>query len=376
MGLDLYRILQGLNIETPAGQDGSVLVGNGAPGGDTSYQDAAKLGSIYMRNDAAGNNLQVYFKCQDTNSVADWKVIASKDYVDAIAQGLSWRVPARVLDATAYADSAAFPTTGTINGVTLADGDRALFTNVAASGESNVWIWDATGTSWSEDSHPETDGDAILVTEGTSAETQWVYDGTNWVLFNSAAGNAELGYLRAFIGKATAGNVMPTYSSTTNVSQSSNLQTAVGALDAAVGSRAAYTEQNYITNGQAVAASLDALDVALKNVADQDLVVSATNVDASGTVTLDSIPVAQATQSKWLVQVRENTTPANRRGLEVHSFTDGTTADYTQYGILKLGALIAGFGLAVDVSGGNLRLRLTANNPVDYVVKRLGYTAF
>src|SRR5882762_8347802 len=110
MALDLFRVLQGLNIENGA-SNASVLVGSGSPGGDTSYQDASPIGTLYLRTDAnsGGSNLQTYFKFTTANSsVADWKVLTDKAYVDAAIQGLSWRPPVVVLDATLYADSTAF----------------------------------------------------------------------------------------------------------------------------------------------------------------------------------------------------------------------------------------------------------------------------
>lgn len=416
MALDLFRVHQGLNIELDSGLNANILVGSGTPGGDAGEQDSSPIGTIYLRTDTETDGLQLYWKHSTTNnSSADWKQSTDKDYVDAVASGLSWREPARVRDNTSYASSSAFPTTGTIDGVALNDGDRVLFDNVGTSGENNVWIWDAGTTSWTEDTNTETDGDALLVQEGTSAERQYVYDGAQWVLFGSSAGAAELGYIRSYIGKTGPGSESPTYSSTDVVTQTSNLETAIGDLDNAMGDgeitnaggnyslsddmswgatgtlevtdafnelndsigNRSYTEDNVVTDGEAVSSSIDAIDIAVGSLQDQSLTITGTNVVASGGVTVDTLPLADATEAKWMVQVRENGTPANRRSAEIHAMNDGSTlADHTVYGILTLGSAIAGLNVNVDINGTDMRLRLTATNNIDYVVKRIGYSSF
>lgn len=100
----------------------------------------------------------------------------------------SWREPAVVRDGTPYASNANFPITGTIDGTLLADGARVLFTNVTAAGESNVWVWNSTTTSWTEDTKAEEDGDALIVQEGSSSDEFWLYNGTTWTLFSGGGG--------------------------------------------------------------------------------------------------------------------------------------------------------------------------------------------
>lgn len=418
MSLDLFRVMGGLGIQTDnLTSSVHILTGTATPGGDSGVQDAAPRGSLYLRSDAATDGQQLYWKFTTVNnSSADWKVAADKSYVDAAVQGLSWREPARVLDATLYADSSAFPLTGIIDSVSLNDGDRVLFTNVTTSTEENVWIWNAgSPASWVEDSNSETDGDAIFIREGSAADNQWVYDGTAWVQFGTTSSGAELGFIRSFVGKTGPGAENPTYSSTNAVTQSSNLETAIGALDAtlgdgeitndggnyalsddlswavsgtlstsaalnqlnaAIGNRT-YTEDNVVTDGQTIALSINALDVAIGALQDQESEFSGNNVAAVSGVTLDTIPLASATQVKWLVQVREAATPANRRSLEVHAFNDGSSlVDHTEYGVLVLGSAIAAFDINVDINASDMRLRLTATNNVDYVVKRIAYSAF
>ena len=268
MALDLYRVSLGLSIEESDGTAAAnILSGSGAPGADGDVQDAAPIGSIFLRTDASSSISAVYQKIANGASADDWVQSASKDYVDAAVNGLSWREPALVRDGTTYADITAAETAAnvgdTVDGVTITAGDRLLFTDLTA-GNENVYIVSGSSGAWTftEDTNLATDGDALLIQEGTSADQQWVYDGTNWVQFGGASSAAELGFIRDFIGKDAAGAETPTYSSAVVVTQNGNLEAAIGELDAAIGDRT-YTEDNYVTDGQTITASIDALDQAI-----------------------------------------------------------------------------------------------------------------
>jgi hypothetical protein len=417
--LDLFRLVGGIDLQAEdLSSNANILQGAGVPGGDSGEQDAAPRGSIYLMTGAETNHLQLFYKWTTVNnSAADWRQSASKDYVDAVAQGLSWRAPVRVIDTTVYANVAAFPTSGTIDSVPLNAGDRVLFANVTAAGENNVYIWD--GTTWTEDVNQESDGDAVLVQVGSKAETQWVFDGTNWVQFGGAASQAELSFIRDYIGKTGPGAENPTYSSTNVITQSSTLETAIGALDAvngdgeitndvadnvgtlyalsdnltqaggaltvtdalnelnnAIGDKS-YTQNNVVIDGESTAASIEKLDIAVGSLYAQGDTINLTNVNVTVTpVTVDTIDTSAATEVKWLIQVRETSTPANRQASEIHALTNGTTVDFTRYGVLKIGSAIAGLVISSDINAGSIRLRVKATNNLDIVVKRIGYSAF
>lgn len=93
-----------------------ILIGTGVPGGDAGEQDAAPVGSVFMRTDAAGGS-QFYWKLGTLNAASDWEIGVTKDYVDSLTGGSSWREPVRVIDGTLYADSSAFPIGGVVDGV-------------------------------------------------------------------------------------------------------------------------------------------------------------------------------------------------------------------------------------------------------------------
>ena len=415
--MDLFRVGLGIEIESAnLASKADILQGSGAPGADSGIQDAAPIGSLYLRTDAVANNLQLYVKVASTNSASDWKAQTTKEYVDAVVQGLSWREPVVANDTALYADASAFPVSGTVDTVVLADLDRVLFSNVTLAGDNNVFVWHSGTSTWTEDTNAESAGDALLVTNGTKADQQWVYSGvtSGWVQLTNATSLAELAYIRTFIGKSAAGSITPTYSSTEVVTPGTSLQTAVGALDAAIGTGnivntggnyavtsdgtwapspgsntitglvdnlnaaigdRSYTLNNVVTDGEAVAVSVEKLDLAVGVLQNNTLVISGTNVAASSTV-VDSIDVTAASEMLWMIQVRENATPTKRRSNEVHAMSDGTSVDHTTYAGLTLGGAIAGFAITVDVSGGLMRLKLSATNNVDYVVKRVAFSAF
>jgi len=455
MALDLYRITLGIALEAADGTaQGQVLTGSGAPGGDVSFEDDAPVGSIYLRTDASNSISAVWQKITDTNTLADWVQSASKDYVDALINGLSWREPVLVLDDTSYADVTAAETAAnvadTVDGVTIAALDRLLFTNInnqstiaaqvetdydgtgsnglfvggtghnigdiitmsdgstitvdnevgnivteftvttgstapIADGEvltqvsstgaginftttpgtanttisspdlNDIYIVSGSTGAWTFTIDPDnaaTDGDATLVQEGTSSDEQWVYDGANWVQFGGAASQLELGYIRAFIGKTGAGSEMPTYSSTDVVSQSTSLETAIGALDAAIGDRT-YTEDNYVTDGQTITASIDALDIAI---AANSLGRSVQTGVTAATV-IDSVLVDDYQTAKWFVTVFDEGDPTQKESYEVYATHDGTASadatevDWNQTSKLKLNGQIIGLTMSVTITG-------------------------
>lgn len=91
---------------------------------------------------------------------------------------------------------------------------------------------------------------------------------------------------------------------------------------------------------------------------------------------MDSIPVTEATHVKWMVQVQEMGSPSSKHAVEVHALSDGTFVNYTEYGILSLGSPIVGLVFNVEHNGPNLRITVNSTNGVDYVIKRIAYSAF
>jgi len=294
--LDLTRVVLGLGIESEdLSSEAHILQGIGAPGADGAEQDAAPVGSIYMRTDdigaGASNDGQLYYKHEAGAGASKWVQAASRDYVNAIAQNLSWREPVLVKADGITTLPTPGPGTDTQDGVTINDGDRVLFSDLTP-GTPNVYIYNATTGTYAEDVNSLSDGDSVLVQVGTHADEQWVYDlsTTAWIQFGGASSASELAFIRTFIGKSGAGNVMPTYDSTDIVINNQALDTAISRLDNAVGALT-FTENNAITDLDAgafpasvndVTAALDGIDIGL---GDGDI----TNTGAGHALTADLI---------------------------------------------------------------------------------------
>lgn len=94
---------------------------------------------------------------------------ATKNYVDNVARGLFWKDPVRV--ASTGAVTIATPGT-TIDGVTLASGNRVLLKDQATQSQNGIYIWTASGSPLTRaldaDSGTELNpGTAVSVAEGT-----------------------------------------------------------------------------------------------------------------------------------------------------------------------------------------------------------------
>ncbi len=272
MALSFFRIERGLEL------DGLVqyLQGNGNPGaaGDTA---AAPVGSVYTDN-ASG---AVWSKISAGTGVDKWSRLASETYVNnAVGATISWREPVVVHDSTATTLPTGTPTAAiVVDGVSITNGQRVLFSGITGGDGKNIYIYDQSTGTFVEDTNPETSGDATYVQSGTSGGKTFVFNGTNWVLTDQASLD-ELGYIRAFIGKDTSGNEMPTFTTTNFVSNGTSLETAIGALDAELGSNVA--DGNFILAANKINANIQALDTEIgANVTNGSWILAANSVNTN-----------------------------------------------------------------------------------------------
>lgn len=148
---------------------------------------------------------------------------ANKNYVDAAVAGLSWKQEVRVATtvngtlATAYANGAS------IDGITLATGDRILIKNQTAQADNGIYIVQASGApirSTDADSGTELVGATVYVDQGTvNATSGWTQTtpapitlGTTNIVWSQFSGN---GSYTAGAGLTLTGN---TFSLTSPVS--------------------------------------------------------------------------------------------------------------------------------------------------------------
>ncbi len=92
--------------------------------------------------------------------------VANKAYVDSIAQGLRWKEPARV----ATTGNITLSGLQTIDGVSVAEGNRVLVINQTNATENGIYV--ASSGSWSRSGDADTGSElvsaALFVSEGTT----------------------------------------------------------------------------------------------------------------------------------------------------------------------------------------------------------------
>ena len=274
MSEDFFRISRGLELDESI----QLLQGIGSPGAGDSGN--AQVGSVYLDN----LNGDLWTKITSGVGIQHWSKQASQSWVTANVSGaISWREPVKVI-ASSVTTLPSGAGSDTVDGVTIGDGDRVLFPDLSA-GTPNVYIYDAVNEVYVEDINTLSQGDTIYADQGTSGGTRWTWNGTAWVRFDSASLD-ELQYIRDYVGKTATGSILPTYTSTTIVSQNSNLTAAISALDAEIGNNVSgwwiSAADNVVTNLQ----SLD--DEIGQNVVNGNYILAAnavnTNIQALDTV--------------------------------------------------------------------------------------------
>lgn len=102
---------------------------------------------------------------------------ADVTYVDAKVAGLSWKQAVRAATTSAGTLASSFENGDTIDGVTLATGDRILIKNQAAGAENGIYVVAASGAptrATDADAGAELVNATVYVSEGTAnADTQW-----------------------------------------------------------------------------------------------------------------------------------------------------------------------------------------------------------
>lgn len=393
MTLRPTRVDLGLNLNG----DAFLLAGVGIPG-TTTITNEALIGSRYSNTvDGA-----LFTKFAAGSGTDKWQKIASESFVTSqLASLISWREPAEVNDSTSTVLPTGTPGDPiTVDGESIGDGERVLFSAIVGGDGKNIYIYDQTTGTFVEDLNAETSGDTTYVIRGTDAGVRYTYNGTDWIR-TDASSQDELGFIRAFIGKNNSGSETPNYGTPVVVTNGVNLETAIGELDTAIGDRL-YTEDNVVTDGQTLTASIDALDVALgdntftesnivssanditenldaldiavNNVTSQNTIVNVAGVTT--TTTIDTIPLAEAQYIQWMVVAENTGDSTNVFGAMLIALTDGdSVVDFSRNDVLRNGPNITGLTISAVAVGANVELQVTSTTAVDVGAKRMGFVA-
>lgn len=364
--LNYFEIERGLSIDANA----QVITVGGAPGvsGDSTTVPQGSIALDYTNGD-------LYYKNAAGSGTDKWKKVANTE--DALSE-ISWREPVLATDDTTNTIGTGIGATDTIDGVTINDGDRVLFRNAALE---NIYIFDSgtSGGTYVEDSNPETAGDRVYVEDGSvgNAGSVFTYNAAgSWVLSEKATDEKELSYIRQYVGKTVLGDLSatePAYSSTTQVANLDPLVTAIGKLDAAIGTD--LTAGNIVTAGQNANPAIQALDDALGDIGTQ---ITTSVIAGQTNAVIDTVPVAEAAVVEWLVYFRNGT---NVRSYFVTATHDGddtpTEASNTDRAVrtrLLIGTLATSVGVTLSGGGGGENINLVVTNTPAIDVKILRRT--
>jgi hypothetical protein len=198
----------------------------------------------------------------------------------------------------------------------------------------------------------------------------------DFVVTDGEAVTASLNSIDTAFGDGTITFTAGNYILSDNMSWNAgtiNLTAALDALNTEIGNRV-YTENNHVSNGETITASIDALDIAIADLSPTEnkgtnIVATSTPID---TIAHGSAPV----EVRWMVMVRENATPARIQAVEIHALSDGTNADHTEYARVRTGQRVRQLDFNVDVSGPDVRLLISAQENIDYTVQRVHSQTF
>lgn len=157
------------------------------------YVDTTTLNSIAAPTGSLGLNAQRITNLADPTAATD---AVTKQYADGIAAGLDPHASVRVATTAAGTLTSSFANGQTVDGVTLATGNRILIKNQSTTTENGIYVVAASGA-------PTRASDADAGTELTGGSFVFVEEGTT---------NAETGWVATHNGTPTLGTDPVTFS--------------------------------------------------------------------------------------------------------------------------------------------------------------------
>ena len=137
---------------------------------------------------------------------------ATKGYVDNAVQGLSWKQAVRVASTANITIASALTNGSTIDGITVATGDRVLLKNQTTASQNGIYIVVASGAAsraTDANTSAEIDSMTVYVEQGTAnADTVWTLTTDNPVLDTTSLTYAQInGGATPTASTSTAGKV-------------------------------------------------------------------------------------------------------------------------------------------------------------------------
>ncbi len=377
MARNLFGVERGFAIyEENSGQLVSILSGTAAPDGTTGGQDVALVGSIYIRSGTG----ELYQKIANAGAPVDWLLNGTASPVIGKWRGEKIVVVTNESVSTGSRDLTASPfTDDTAPLVTSAD--FAIGDHIISDADGTPVLLKVTAVS--SPSVTFAAADYALVAEDTFVCKYYLPDpagGENRAIVNY---NGSIIVKLADIDWqiATGINLSSGYAAASgNVAANDTVEAAIAKLDGVNDNQDTLfgTAQGATTLG-AWTSPVDLLFSATSTVKALfqrigELLMQFRGVQTASfttAITADEVPVATVKAVKWFVEAHVTATPANAQAFEVYALNNGTLVDDTVSGILNVGST---FNLTrtVDISGGNMRLRLaTSTAGVTATIRRV-----
>ena len=270
---------------------------------------------------------------------------ATKAYVDSAAQGIDWKASVRAATTAAVTLASGLENGDTLDGVTLATGDRVLVKNQATGSENGIYVVKVSGA-------PDRSTDADTGAELTSNFAVFVEEGTV---------NADQGYVLTNDGAITIGTTALTFTQFTGLGQivagtgldktgnTIDIDSTVVTLDGTQTLTNKTLTSPTLTTPTLGAAT--ATSIALPDA----LVGSALATASDSATTIDSWSASTYSSAKYIVQMKK---AGDIEVIEVLVTVDGSNNVYlTEYADVVSNAVL-GTTNAV-YSGGNVLLQVT-----------------
>lgn len=189
----------------PATSGSSALKGNGSGGfGTATLTDVGTPTADFSMGSHKLTNVTDPGSAQDA---------ATKNYVDLAVQGIAWKSAVRVATTAAGTLASSFANGSTVDGVTLATGDRILIKNQSTGSENGIYVVAASGAparAADADTGTEMAQAAVFIREGTAnAESAWVCSNDGTITLGTTA--------LTFVQFSTAGGVQSATTSTAGI---------------------------------------------------------------------------------------------------------------------------------------------------------------